>query len=110
MRSLTAWLDDGYCSITVANHQLITVIRFIERSYIHPWKAFAKRLYLARYICKIPFYKIQEEANQTRPIFSSKKLNPANYCQAIISVARGRLAGTHLSIDIKFYLGSCPLP
>ena len=36
MRSLTARLENGHCSITVANHQLITVIRFIAQSYTHP--------------------------------------------------------------------------
>ena len=41
MRSLTARLEDGYCedgycSITVANYQLITVIRFISKNYIRP--------------------------------------------------------------------------
>ena len=33
---LTARLEDSYCSITVANHGLITVIRFVAKSYIHP--------------------------------------------------------------------------
>ena len=36
----------GYCSITVANHRLITVVKFIVKSYIHPWKFFVNRLYL----------------------------------------------------------------
>ena len=49
MRPLTAWLEDGYCSITVANHQLITVIIFISKSYTHPWKSFANRLHLVLY-------------------------------------------------------------
>ena len=35
MRSLTARLEDSYCSIIVANHELITVIRFVAKSYIH---------------------------------------------------------------------------
>ena len=35
MRHLTAWLED-YCSITVANHQLITIIRFAAKNYIIP--------------------------------------------------------------------------
>ena len=29
MRSLTVQLEDGYCSITIANYRLITVIRFV---------------------------------------------------------------------------------
>ena len=41
MNLLTAWLEDGYCSIIVANHQLITVIRFITKNYTHPWRGFA---------------------------------------------------------------------
>jgi hypothetical protein len=36
MRPLTARLEDGYYSITVANHRLITVIRFVAKSYTHP--------------------------------------------------------------------------
>ena len=32
MRSLIARLEDGYYSITVAYHQLITVIRFVAKS------------------------------------------------------------------------------
>jgi len=35
MRSLTARFEDGYCSIIVANHQLITIFRFIAKSYTH---------------------------------------------------------------------------
>ena len=33
IRSLTARLEDDHCSITVANHQLITIIRFVAKSY-----------------------------------------------------------------------------
>ena len=29
-------LEDCYCSITVANHRLITVIRFVAKIYTHP--------------------------------------------------------------------------
>ena len=29
-------LEDSYCSITVANHWLITVIKFVAKSYTHP--------------------------------------------------------------------------
>ena len=36
MRPLTARLEDGYCSITVANHWLITIIRFVAKSYTYP--------------------------------------------------------------------------
>ena len=36
MRPLTARLEDDYCSITVVNHRLITVIRFVAKNYTHP--------------------------------------------------------------------------
>ena len=36
MSTLTARLEDGYCSITIANHRLITVIRFVAKNYTHP--------------------------------------------------------------------------
>ena len=55
MRSLTAWLEDDYCSITVVNHRLITVIRFVAKNYIHPWKGFANRLYLVLHAYEILF-------------------------------------------------------
>ena len=55
MRPLTAWLEDYYCSITVVNHQLITVIRFVAKSYIRLWKDFVNRLHLALYACEIFF-------------------------------------------------------
>ena len=57
MRPLTAHLEDGYCSITVANHLLITVIRFVAKSYTHPWKGFTNRLHLVFHTCEIPFSK-----------------------------------------------------
>ena len=31
-----ARLENDYCSFTVANHQLITVIKFVVKNYIHP--------------------------------------------------------------------------
>ena len=58
MRSLTAWLEDDYCSITVVNHQLITVIRFVVKSYSHPWKGFANKFRLVLYVYNIFFSKI----------------------------------------------------
>ena len=57
MRLLTAWLEDCYCSITVANHQLITIIRFISKSYTHPWIGFANKLRLVLHACKILYSK-----------------------------------------------------
>jgi len=29
-------IREGYCSITVANHRLITVVRFVAKNYTHP--------------------------------------------------------------------------
>ena len=52
MRPLTARLEDGYCSITVANHRLITVIRIVAKSYTHLWKDFANKLRLVLHAYK----------------------------------------------------------
>ena len=41
--------------VTVANHRLITVIRFVAKSYTHPLKCFANRLYLVLHACEILF-------------------------------------------------------
>ena len=35
IRSLTARLENGYCSITVANHELIIIIRFVAKNYTY---------------------------------------------------------------------------
>ena len=51
MRSLTAGSEDGYCSITIANHRLVTVVRFVAKNYTHPWKVFANRFHLIHYTC-----------------------------------------------------------
>ena len=66
MRSLTVWLEDGYCNITVANHVLITIIRFVAKSYTHPWIDFANKLHLVAYAYKISFVAQIMLANQTR--------------------------------------------
>ena len=55
IRPLTARLEDSYSSITVANRRLITVIRFVAKSYTHPWKGFANRPHLVLHACKIHF-------------------------------------------------------
>jgi len=55
MRPLTVWLEDDYCSIAVANYRLITVITFVAKSYIHPWKDFANRLNLVLHAREILF-------------------------------------------------------
>ena len=57
MRHLIVWWENGYCSIAVANNQLITVISFVSKSYIHPWKDFANRLHLILYAYEILFSK-----------------------------------------------------
>ena len=53
MRPLTAWLENGYCSIIIAYHQLITVIRFVVKSYTHPWRSFANTLHLVLHVYEI---------------------------------------------------------
>ena len=58
MRHLTTWLDNCYCSITLANHQLITVIRFIAKSYTHLWKNFTNRFHLVLHAYEILFSRI----------------------------------------------------
>ena len=45
-RPLTARLDDSYCSITVTDYGLITVIRFVEKITLIPKKNFANKLCL----------------------------------------------------------------
>ena len=57
MSPLNARLEDDYCSITVANHRLIIVIRFVAKNYIHPWNDFANRLHLVLHARKIFFPK-----------------------------------------------------
>ena len=48
MRSLTARLEDDYCSINVANDELIGIIRFrfVAQSYTLLSKSFTNKLYL----------------------------------------------------------------
>jgi hypothetical protein len=56
MRSLTAWLEDGYRSITVADHGLIMLIGFVTQSCTSSVKkVFADRLHLALHACKTPW-------------------------------------------------------
>ena len=43
---------EHFC-ITVANHRLITVIRFVAKSYTHFWRGFANRLHLVVLAYKI---------------------------------------------------------
>ena len=67
MRSLTARLENGYCSITVANPQLITVIRFVSKSYTHPWKNFANKFRLVLHACEIFFSGIMCDKCDRKP-------------------------------------------
>ena len=67
MRPLTARLDDGYCSITVVNHRLITIIRFVVKSYTHPWKSFTNKLRLVLYALKIFFSRIVRATHAMQP-------------------------------------------
>ena len=79
MRPLTAWLEDGYCSITVATHQLITAIIFVSKNYTRLWKGFANRLYLVLHANDILFLKNMCEIYQTRP----RMLNPAAFSNSL---------------------------
>ena len=36
MKPSAVLLEVGYCSITIVNPQLITIIRFVAKSYTHP--------------------------------------------------------------------------
>ena len=36
MRPLTAQLEIGYCSIIIANHELMNIIIFVAKNYTHP--------------------------------------------------------------------------
>ena len=49
IRPLTARLEDACCSITAANYRLITVIRFVTKSYTHLKKKFTNKLRLVLY-------------------------------------------------------------
>jgi len=68
MRLLTARLEDGYCSITVVNYGLITVIRFVAQSCTHMWKGFANKFRLVLHVCKIFFVARVAQANQTEQL------------------------------------------
>ena len=46
IKFLAVWFEDSYCSITVANHRLITIIRFVAKNYIHFRKNFINRFHL----------------------------------------------------------------
>jgi hypothetical protein len=48
-RMIRGWL----CSITVTNHQLIMIIRFVAQSYTHTWKKIANKLHLVLHTNKI---------------------------------------------------------
>jgi len=41
----------GYCSITVAIHDGTWLIRFVSKSYTHPWKGFANKFRLVLHAC-----------------------------------------------------------
>ena len=69
MRSLIAWLKHGYCSIVVANHRLITVIRFVAKSYTHPQRDFANKLYLVFHAESRIGILESLECNQTTNLF-----------------------------------------
>ena len=64
--------------VTVASHQLITIIIFIAKNYIHPWRDFAKRFYLvfhARIFLDLRVLKKTKHGwSPTRPFFSPSLL------------------------------------
>ena len=67
MRPLTARLEIDYCSINVANHRSITIIRFVAKSYVHLWKSFTNRPHLILHTCKIFLVAQVLLNNQTGP-------------------------------------------
>ena len=111
MRSLTAWLKDGYCSITVANHQLITVIRFISKIYIRPWNDFANRLHLVLHAKIRIFVKFWFDPKPNAAYVST-------LCSATFSVPRRaeNLHGNCLynplwsTTDVSWWLATSQLP
>ena len=74
MRHLTARLERGYCSINIANQRLITVIRFVVKSYTYPWKVFVNKLHLVLHALKILFSGIVCRSCRSEP-------NRARACQ-----------------------------
>ena len=66
MRPLTARLEDDYYSITVANHRLINVIRFVAKNYTIS-KNFINRLHLVLMRTFVFLCKFDLTCNQTRP-------------------------------------------
>ena len=111
MRHLTAWLEDGYCSITVANHQLITVIRFISKIYIRPWNDFANRLHLVLHVKIRLFVKFWFDPKPNAAYVST-------LCSATFSVPRRaeNLHGNCLynplwsTTDVSWWLATSQLP
>ena len=88
MSPLTARLEDDYYNITVANHRLITVIRFVAKSYTHPWIFFANRLHLVHHAYGFSFRKtcaLEFVERQTKPL--SQKLSTHvqfPFCQVLL--------------------------
>ena len=94
MRHLIAWLEDGYCSITVANQQLITTIRFVSKSYTHPWKDFANRLRLVLHACEILFSKNVREKFAVYPntAMHGRSAEQMHACRAAVRCGYGSWA------------------
>jgi len=98
MRPLTARLEHNYCNITVANHRLITVIKFVVKSYIHPLKDFTNKFRLVLHTYKNFFSEIMcaTRATQTnRALVASGR------------GGRGARARLRTSIDLRW---RCPPP
>ena len=59
-----------YCSATVANHRLITVISFVAKSCIYPWRGFENRLHLILHVESRTRILESLEWNQTVYVFT----------------------------------------
>ena len=55
--------------VTVANHWLITVIRFVAKNYTRSWRDFANRFYLVLHAYKILFSGDEWNGTKQRPSF-----------------------------------------
>ena len=127
IRSLTTRLADSYCSITVANHRLITVIRFVTKIYTHPWRGFANKLHLALHASSRSGYSRDSRANPNkitfqRLVFCEMGRAASSLCQWSVTpthsffemckcrnpCTRNQIGGTHTNcflLFMKWFLG-----
>ena len=90
----------GYRSITVANHDEIWLIRFMSKSYTHPWKSFTNKNRLVLHVCICFFWKIFNAFIQTRPEIE------AAMAEAETRIASGVRSGDG-GLQIRSKLPSC---